>query len=326
MIRVGEESGFSNKVYYRYTCEKCGFHSHWITYMFQDLPAGTNGPVVLPPKVSACLEQVRALLSGKRAASRDDYTVYNLFKKAETCPRCGHVPSWMPVQKLFSKGAEKYNRETPMLSEPEVVFCGRPPAQQEDLLVSPCKLNILHAGELTETNAAPAFLCLNGKSLGSANGTFAYSATTSFGDNVLTVENSSSVPLLTFYFCAQSGAEMRIRYGQRQIVIEDVKLPETTDTEQATAEKTPEAMTARELIALMRENAASDQFVRLGYRLTQKLEENFFTRPEDIKEALLAFGDSGMAERFEMIRQTMKPSDLGLLMPDLLGNYMKRHS
>ncbi|MEN6340720.1 MAG: hypothetical protein ABFD03_11375, partial [Clostridiaceae bacterium] len=146
------------------------------------------------------------------------------------------------------------------------------------------------------------------------------------GDNVLTVENSSSVPLLTFYFCAQSGAEMRIRYGQRQIVIEDVKLPETTDTEQATAEKTPEAMTARELIELMRENAASDQFVRLGYLLTQKLEENFFTRPEDIKEALLAFGDSGMAERFEMIRQTMKPSDLGLLMPDLLGNYMKRHS
>lgn len=85
-------------------------------------------------------------------------------------------------------------------------------------------------------------------------------------------------------------------------------------------------MSARELIALMRENAASDQFVRLGYLLTQKLEENFFTQPEDIRETLLAFGDSGMAERFEMIRQTMKPSDLGLLMPDLLGNYMKRHN
>ena len=39
MIRVGEESGFSNKVYYRYTCEKCGFRSHWITYTFQNLPA-----------------------------------------------------------------------------------------------------------------------------------------------------------------------------------------------------------------------------------------------------------------------------------------------
>ncbi len=326
MIKIGEENGFSNKVYYRYTCEKCGFHSHWLTYTFQNIPARTEDSAVLPPKVSACLEQARALLAGKRAVSRDDYTIYNLFKKAETCPRCGYVPSWLPVQKLFSKNAEKYNRKTSMLSEPDVVFCGALPEETEDLLSSPCKLNILHVGELTETNAPPAFLCLNGKSLGSANGSFAYSASTNFGDNVLTVENMTGTPLLTFYLRAHSGAEMRIRYGQRQIKVEEVKMPETPEAEHALAEKTPEEMTARELIALLRENAASDQFIQLGYLLTQKLEQSFFSRPEDVKEALLTFGDSAMAERFEMIRQTMKPSDVELLMPDVLKNYMIRHS
>lgn len=349
MISFGEGNGFSNKVYYRYTCEKCGFHSHWITYIFQELSARTDDSAVMPPKLSACLEQVRTLLSGKRAANRDDYAIYNLFKKADACPRCGHVPSWLPVQKLFSKSAEKYNHETPMLSEPEVVFCGAPPEETEDLLASPCKLNILHTGELTETNASPAFLCLNGKSLGSANGSFLYSDKTNFGGNVLTVENVTGLPLLTFYLRAHSGAVMRVRYGQRQIKIEDVMIPEASDAEpavsektteaaeaepavsektpeaeQTTSEQTPEAMTARELIALMREDATSDRFIRLGFLLTQKLEQNFFTRPQDVREALLVFGESGMAARFEMIRQTMKPSDLELLMPDVLKNYMIR--
>jgi hypothetical protein len=324
MIRIGEENGFSNKVYYRYTCEKCGFHSHWITYTFQELSAGTIDTAILPPKLSACLEQTRALLSGKRASNRDDYTIYNLFKKAETCPRCGHVPSWLPVQKLFSKSAEKYNRETPMLSEPEVVFCGAPPKEELDLLERPCKVVITHEGGVTEVNAPPAFFWVNEQSLGTANGSFAYQTQTSFGDNVITVRNVTGIPLLTFYLRAHSGAEMRIRYGQRQITIENVKLPETVETEQA-AEKAPGEMTARELIALMREDATTDRFIQIGFLLTQKLEQNFFSHPEDIKEALLVFGDSGMAERFEMIRQTMKPSDLGLLMPDVLKNYMIRH-
>ena len=118
---------------------------------------------------------------------------------------------------------------------------------------------------------------------------------------------------------------MRIRYGQRQIKVEDVKMPEAPETERALVEKTPEEMTARELIALMRENAASDRFIQLGYLLTQKLEQNFISRPQDVKEALLAFGDSAMAERFEMTRQTMKPSDMRLLIPDVLKNYMIRH-
>lgn len=213
MIRVGEESGYSNKVYYRYTCEKCGFHSHWIAYIFQDLPARTGDSAVLPPKLVACLEQTRALLSGKRAASRDENSIYSLFRKAEACPNCGHNPSWLPVHKLFSKNAEKYNRETPMLSEPEVVFCGAPPEETEDLLASPCKLNILHDGELTEMNAPPAFFCLNGKSLGRANGSLSYSCITNFKDNVITVENVTGIPLLTFYLCAHSGAGMRVRYG-----------------------------------------------------------------------------------------------------------------
>jgi hypothetical protein len=87
----------------------------------------------------------------------------------------------------------------------------------------------------------------------------------------------------------------------------------------------PESLPASELIDYMAEHRSLDDFVRLGYILTQKLEQNFRSRPEDVVKAIRTFGDSGMVSRFNMIFNTMQPSDLGLLMPDLLKNYMMKY-
>lgn len=225
MIRIGEENGFSNKLYYRYTCEACGFYSHWITYTFQDLIAGRNGPVVLLPEVSACLDEVRALLAGRRADCRANNSIYSVFQKAKKCPRCGHAPSWLPVQKRLRRSAEKYNARVPMLSEPEVVFCGRPPVETQDLIQTLCQINIQYKCGILEAISPPLFFCLNGGTLRRANDSFNSCMETNYGDNVITIENIVDVPLVTFYFRAQSGAEMRMRYEHRKFTFVVVNLP-----------------------------------------------------------------------------------------------------
>lgn len=107
--------------------------------------------------------------------------------------------------------------------------------------------------------------------------------------------------------------------------IEVIKKADKINADQIKRNAAPEDMPASDLIDYMIEHRASDDFVRLGYILSKKLKTNFHTSPEDIKKALIIFGDSGMGARFDMIYRTMQPDDIDLLMPDLLKNYMMRH-
>lgn len=84
----------------------------------------------------------------------------------------------------------------------------------------------------------------------------------------------------------------------------------------------PTSMTAAELIDFMITPAAEAMgLASLGSTLLYKLQDNFYTRPQDVEKTLRTFGDESMVSRFNMIKNTMKPSDLELLIPDLLYKY-----
>lgn len=87
----------------------------------------------------------------------------------------------------------------------------------------------------------------------------------------------------------------------------------------------PDEMTASQLVDFM----ATDEGMKsglglLGMKLSAKLKEGFYDRPEDVEKAIRTFGDEAMVARFNMIRNTMQPDDLGLLLPDLLTQYIAR--
>lgn len=84
----------------------------------------------------------------------------------------------------------------------------------------------------------------------------------------------------------------------------------------------PTSMTADELIDFMTTPAAAEiGLASLGSTLLYKLQDNFYARPQDVEKTLRTFGDESMVSRFNMIKNTMKPSDLDLLIPDLLYKY-----
>ena len=60
-------------------------------------------------------------------------------------------------------------------------------------------------------------------------------------------------------------------------------------------------------------------------RLTTMLQDQFYSNPAAVEKAILTFGDSEMAARYKMIRNTMQPGDLGLLMPELAKSYIMRY-
>ncbi len=227
-----------DNIYYRYTCEKCGFHSHWITYTVVGSACRTVSFTENQNALAALLQngaqqrlhgsmrmyeaQIRECLAGRRADSRDDYTIYNIFKLAEKCPRCGHQPSWLPVQKLFRAKAEKYNAQTPMLSEPDIMFGGERPEDDDGLLDKPCALTICHAQSVTSLNALPTWIYLNDVSLGEANSGFALNVQTRFADNLITIQNESGMALLSYYFTAESSGAKMIRYSGRNFEISKV--------------------------------------------------------------------------------------------------------
>ncbi len=58
--------------------------------------------------------------------------------------------------------------------------------------------------------------------------------------------------------------------------------------------------------------------------MSAKLKAGFYDRPQDIEKTLRTFGDEGMVARFNAVRGTMRPDDLGLMLPDLLTQYAQR--
>lgn len=228
MIKRILSTGTSDRIYYRYVCEKCGYNSHWIDYQVVSgfsaaahsgdanavaAKLSSDSQRYLDAKMDGLENEIKECLNGKQAASRDDYSIYHVFKLAEKCPKCGHIPSWLPVQKLFRKNAGKYNAATPVVSEPDVIFGGKKPADVCDF-DDPCHIEI--TGNTVTFGAATASFFLNGIYLGEyRNGTNFY-AETRFADNLISVRDSAGgAILLTFYFPAQSGETVRYQFTGR---------------------------------------------------------------------------------------------------------------
>jgi hypothetical protein len=94
--------------------------------------------------------------------------------------------------------------------------------------------------------------------------------------------------------------------------------------ESATPKVAPSSLSAGDLIDYLVKHRSDpsvdvDSLVSV---LTLKLMDGFYSTPELIAKALLKFGDEGMAERFAQIRSTMKPSDLHMLIPDVVHSYL----
>lgn len=237
MIRYQSPERYANRLYYRYTCEQCGFHSHWMMQYFRDLPScaevgfgpGSEPGSPVPYHFKRLDIMLQHILEGRRAVRRTDSLVYDVLARARKCPKCGHQQSWFPVQRLFTFSANRYNRKHPMLSEPDIVFCGNSPQEEFDLLEKPCSITVVHHAEASEANEPGTYLCINEMTKGKAYGSFYYTQDTRFGDNVITVRSLSGIVVLTYYFRAESGAGIKIYYEHFKFEITAVFPPDSSE-------------------------------------------------------------------------------------------------
>jgi len=88
----------------------------------------------------------------------------------------------------------------------------------------------------------------------------------------------------------------------------------------------PSSLSASELIDYLTEHRSEGDILSLCSELTVKLERDFYAHPEDVEKALRTFGDASMVARFNQIINTMRPSDLQLIIPDLIRRYLMRYS
>ena len=81
---------------------------------------------------------------------------------------------------------------------------------------------------------------------------------------------------------------------------------------------------ASELIDYIVAHRSDPEVSSLTSSLAAKLSDGFYSDPQAIEKALRIFGDSEMVNRFRQIQTEMKPSDLGLLIPDVVRAYLAR--
>ena len=84
-------------------------------------------------------------------------------------------------------------------------------------------------------------------------------------------------------------------------------------------------LTADQLIDYIVAHRSDPAIVSLFSQLSQKLQDGFYSDPKSVEKAILTFGDSGMASRYNLIRDSMQPSDLDLLIPELAQKYIIRY-
>ncbi len=229
MIKRTLSTGTSINLYYRYTCEKCGYNSHWIEHRLysgasesitfrneQNLQAVADGLSAdaknrLEASISFLEAEMRECFDGKQAGTKRSELI-NVFRAAQNCPKCGGAQSWFPVQKLMQRAADKYNAATPVLSEPDVLFGNEIPEESHDLS-APCRIEIIV--NAPTFSATSAWMALNTQSLGEFRNGTVFTAQTGFKDNILRVTNLLGTQLLAYYFEAKNGESIKLRFTGR---------------------------------------------------------------------------------------------------------------
>jgi len=82
--------------------------------------------------------------------------------------------------------------------------------------------------------------------------------------------------------------------------------------------RSPDEMSASDLIDFIRKTKGQRDIGILAAKLSEKLKAGFYNRQQDIEKALIAFGDAGTVTRYKMIKDTMQPDDLDILIVQLL--------
>lgn len=95
--------------------------------------------------------------------------------------------------------------------------------------------------------------------------------------------------------------------------------------EPAKAADLPDNPDADALIDYIVAHRSPEEALPLFTRLTAILQDQFYSNPAAVEKAIHTFGNSEMTARYRMIRNTMQPGDLGLLMPELAKNYIMRY-
>ena len=229
-------SSASINMYYRYTCEKCGCRSHWISHMING-SAQTNINAFNEKNISGMTselseqakqqleglikryeDEIRYLLDGHQCSS-ENRMIDGVFKEYDTCTRCGYSQSWWPKKALFKKGAEKYNAKTPIMSEPDFAFGSERPDEEADI-EEPCTfvIDINSVGHTLKSD----YLLLNDEPSGEISNGRSLTVQTRFKDNVFGVVSYPGGPrLISQYIEAGSGMTVRLRFTGRKF--EEVK-------------------------------------------------------------------------------------------------------
>ena len=231
MIKRTLISNASINMYYRYTCEKCGCRSQWISHMINgSAQSGINAfneknissvaselseqaKQKLEGLIKRYEDEIRYLLDGHQC-SNENRAIDGVFNEYDVCPKCGHSQSWWPKKTLFKKGAEKYNAKTPIVSEPDFAFGSERPEEEADL-DEPCTfvIDINSTGHTLKTD----YLLLNDEPSGEISNGKSLTVQTKFKDNAFAVVSYPGGPrLITHYFEAESGAEVRLRFTGRK--------------------------------------------------------------------------------------------------------------
>lgn len=216
--------------YIRFTCEKCGCRTHWISseitvneryeygQSYDKAYADRRAAADLDRHMAETIERLKRELNeccaGKRMLTGElselSGGVYTYFGEAQ-CPRCKEVQSWAPraapgwTKKKQQKNADEFNA-TPVLSRPDVVIGGEMPEPDAPDFAAPCRLEI-HGTSFGLPHASPVYL--NGIKIGeTVQNSIDISAETYYRDNRIMVYK----PMWTSYIEAEEGKTLDLEY------------------------------------------------------------------------------------------------------------------
>jgi len=89
--------------------------------------------------------------------------------------------------------------------------------------------------------------------------------------------------------------------------------------------KTPNNLSTLDLIDYIVQHRDDMDAQEYFMKLTSRLQDEFYSNPKAVEKAIHTFGDAGMVNRYNMIKNTMKPSDLEILLPNLGRQYFARN-
>ena len=201
--------------YYRFTCEKCGCRTHWIT---GEITVEENEQSSLAQSMNDRISRIQKELddccAGKRMLVGDVtewvHGALSYFGEAK-CPRCKEIPSWAPrlapglMKRKQQKNSDAFNA-TPVLCRPEVVFGGDLPEPDEPDFMVPCRLEI-HGSSFGVPHASPVYL--NGEKIGETDqSSVDISVETRYRDNLIIIYQNP----FTSYIEAEEGKTLQLQY------------------------------------------------------------------------------------------------------------------